>query len=832
MDLPTTHYDDSVKVEDTNTPTDSNDSTESKSTNKNRLQKASLYILLATIFLAPLIFVPSIYFPSDIIKVGLLSIGILLSCIFCLISSILNRNFTFHRNTIIYSIILLAISITLPTFSSTSFIRSFIGQGFEITTASFLFLMFSAFFLVTYLMKNDKDAIFSIYIAVLASSMILVLFHITRLLGGVDFMKFGILTSPTSTLIGKWYDFAIFTGILGLISLFGIKFLSLAKLSKIILYVSLAISGFLLLAIDFKLLWAIIAITVLGIIIYEFYTKVPEGSGIKRIFSRVSIFSLIILIIAIFGAWKANSYTANLSKALNIQHAEVVLPWQLTLDVASDTIKESPLLGAGPNRFNYQFLKFKPYQDINPTPYWGTEFILGFGMIPTFIVNQGLIGVLLWCLFLIFFIREGIRSLKKQYQDLTKKFFIISSFFIALFLWLMNLVYIPSHTIFFMTFVFTGIFVATLFIGENNNTEQDIPNRFTKLKKYLPYLYMIITVIFVLWLGLYTKKLMAISYFQSGIKELNVSGNADNAEVKFNKALSFDKIDVYYQALSETNILKLNNTIKDLQNSGTLASPSQESLNKIAKIIEDAMKYTEKAQIIDPTNYYNFLEEARVSEMASTLKIENAYENAKNSYANAIFLNKYSPSLYLGLARLLATNSDFAGAQQYIGRALQLKQNYTEAVFLLSQVQVSNGQIKDAIISARFATQINPNDQTLFMQLGLLEFNDKNYEEAIKALERAVAIDSQYANARYFLGLSYNKVGRDDLALAQFEELAKTNPDSQEVAFILNNLRSGKSPFANVEPPIDNKPEKRKTLPVDESSKSKSETVVEEGSIE
>ena len=40
------------------------------------------------------------------------------------------------------------------------------------------------------------------------------------------------------------------------------------------------------------------------------------------------------------------------------------------------------------------------------------------------------------------------------------------------------------------------------------------------------------------------------------------------------------------------------------------------------------------------------------------------------------------------------------------------------------------------------------------------------------------------------------------------------NPDNKEVEFILKNLKEGRAPFMNAEPPIDDKPEKRKTLPV------------------
>jgi tetratricopeptide (TPR) repeat protein len=158
----------------------------------------------------------------------------------------------------------------------------------------------------------------------------------------------------------------------------------------------------------------------------------------------------------------------------------------------------------------------------------------------------------------------------------------------------------------------------------------------------------------------------------------------------------------------------------------------------------------------------------------------------------------------------------FDQAQKYIGIALQIKQNYTEAIFLLSQIQVNNGQIKDAITSVQFAIQTQPNNSLLYFQLGLLQYNDKNYQGAVDALQKAIQINDQYANARYFLGLAYARLGKNPDAIIQFENLNSTNPENDEVKEILTNLKAGKSPFSDVKTPIDSKPEKRKTLPVKE----------------
>ncbi len=152
--------------------------------------------------------------------------------------------------------------------------------------------------------------------------------------------------------------------------------------------------------------------------------------------------------------------------------------------------------------------------------------------------------------------------------------------------------------------------------------------------------------------------------------------------------------------------------------------------------------------------------------------------------------------------------------QAILVRALQLKNNYTDAVYLLSQIQVAEGNTADAITSVKFATQLTPNDPTAFFELGLLQYNAGEYSDAVASLSQAVSLSPNYANAQYFLGLSYSKTGDNADAIAQFEQLSKTNPDNADVAGILSNLKGGKSAFANQAPPVST-PEKRTSPPVE-----------------
>ena len=114
---------------------------------------------------------------------------------------------------------------------------------------------------------------------------------------------------------------------------------------------------------------------------------------------------------------------------------------------------------------------------------------------------------------------------------------------------------------------------------------------------------------------------------------------------------------------------------------------------------------------------------------------------------------------------------------------------------------------------------MNPSNPTLLFQLGLLSYENKNYDVAAQALGAAVQAQPNYANAKYFLGLSLVRLNKIADAVQQFTDLSKVAPDSKEVAFILSNLKAGKSPFADAQPPITANPEKRASLPIKEKTK-------------
>jgi tetratricopeptide (TPR) repeat protein len=648
------------------------------------------------------------------------------------------------------------------------------------------------------------------YASFVVSFIILAIFHILRFIFGQGFAPFSILGSLASTFFGSWSSLGVYSLLVALLALCATLFLPLSKRMKIIYWavVILGLCAGLLAYVRWSLIIA--AVTLIGLAVYQYYAAHAPGNRFhwKKIPAIPTIGAIILLGAAFFGFTPINK----VATALHADYTEFALSWQLTLDVASGAIKSSPLFGVGPNHFGQAFLMYKPLI-INTTDLWGIEFNSGVGAIPTFFVTQGIVGVLLWLLILVFIGLLGRKVFRAVPDQPYGKFLLLSSYLGTAFSWLIMLAYSPSHAFLFTAFVLTGVcYGAAAYYG---NVEKYLFEKAPHSSKMGTFSVVLgaLMIVALVWGVIYVKKTIALGYFTSGVKHLTIEGNPESADQSFATAAKIDPSDIYWQARAEAGLVKIRILAQLLNNTASAAS-STEIASLIAATLDQSLSHAQRAIELNPTNYYNHLSAARVSEMAMNFKITNAYESAVKSYTDALTLNPYNPSLYLNVARVEAAQGKYDNALGAIGSALQVKRNYSDAAFMASQIAATQGNIKDAIVAARVTTQLSPNNPITFFQLGILLYTDKDYVGAAEALDTAVRLQPDYANARYFLGLTYARLNKMAEARAQFEELAKTNPDNQEIKLILDNLRAGRSPFENAAPPITPAPEKRSTLPL------------------
>jgi len=306
---------------------------------------------------------------------------------------------------------------------------------------------------------------------------------------------------------------------------------------------------------------------------------------------------------------------------------------------------------------------------------------------------------------------------------------------------------------------------------------------------------------------LYSRKFLALNNYSRALSLFETSGDIDKTVKKLMKAVGMNKQDEYYRALSELGLISLSQ----------IAASKEIPADKAAMLFRDNLSvtiaYAREAARLNPADPVNWMQLGRVYESVVAFKVEKADEAALSSYAEASKVSPLDPSPFIASARVAMQTNKAGEARKYLQSALGIKPDFADALFMLSQVEVQAGNLKEAILRMEQASAVSPNNFGIFFQLGLLQYQNNNFNAARSAFERTVGLNGDYANARYFLGLIYDKQGLKEKAIEQFVYIAKTNPANEEVKKILSNLKNGRSALAEIAPPA---PEDREEPPVSE----------------
>ncbi len=802
---------------------------------KGKLEMLLLWLLTATTLLLPLIFLPSVHFPLPATKSVFLGLSVFFSLILWIIIIFRNGHIEIPKTPLIP----VSIGILFAYLASTLFANpigvSFWGQGFETGTflATFAFVVL---FIVSASVLNTKARMLNIFSALFIAFFVVALYQVIHLLGvffgsGEPFLSWGLFVGSTANLLGRWYDLGIFFGLGIILSLMALETLTLNRRVSVFLSATLLMSLLLLSVINFTIAWFVVVIFCAIFLIYRITLDTMRTSvekkgfegrgknyirGLKQHKKVVGI--LIIGLIFVLNPPLINPQESSrfedgtladiVTTVTDTRYLEVRPSWGTTFIILKETLKESAFLGSGPNMFTKQMNQFKP-SAVNESLFWGVDFNAGIGFIPTAFITTGLFGAVVWILFLLLFLRAGYRSLFADISDPLARFIVQGSFFGALYLWVMAVVYAPSIVILGITMILTGSFVGGLAIAKLR------PIRKIMLVSNPKFGFISITLLLFLLLGsIFFSYHTASSYislarFQKGVGVLNATGNIGQAETLIRKASTRSDNDLYHRTLVDINILKLNQLLQ------TQGLSQEEVQEQFRLLVDDAVEQSQLGIGVDPNNYQNWLSLGRIYEAIVPLGIEGAYEEAIQAYTQALATSPRNPSIHLSIARLELARGNREAAREAIAEAKRLKSNYTEAAYLLSQIAAQEGKLDEALSSAESASFLAPGDPVVWFQVGFLQYNKPNYEKAIEALQRAVSLNPEYANARYFLGLSYARTGRGEDALAQFIEIEKTNLDNQEVKTIINNLERGLDPLVHLED-LDTAPEDRESLPLEE----------------
>ncbi len=763
---------------------------------------ATTIAVLGSVVLASVAFIPAANIPFVFTKVSILAIGTLVTLVLYILARLTRGNAIVPPLPLLGALWLIPLAYLLSAlFSGVGLSAGFFGTDIEIDTLGFVLILTALATLTALSFRRVPSLKLAFKVGGILLGAVVVVQAVVFIVSRIAPTK----VSATTNIVGSFSDLGMVVGLAITVALLALRFLKLAPRVRLALYICGGLGLLALAVVNSTIVWALVVLVAFGLFIEAIMKNRAPGDdsdldGVALMLaeneqevgeghSRSLVAPLVTLAIGLFFLIGGSTIGNAVVNAFGANVIDVRPSWTSTFDVGSHTYASSPVFGSGPGTFGSQWLKFRD-RALNDTVFWNIDFGTGVGYIPTSFVTTGVVGALAWIGFLGLFLFLGLRMLLlRSPKDPFVRFASMASFTGFMYVVALAILAVPGPIVLVLGFILAGLFISTMRYGEQAREWGIIFTRSPRVGFVIVFGLTLLLLASILATYVVIERYLAsVAYNEASIAL--AAGKYESADAAINRSILFAPTDRAYQVAAAIGIARMREIAAD----DTLgASEAQQRFQTaLSKAIQDALAATK----MNPNNYQNWVMLGNVYGIVVPLKIEGAYDNAKTAYDRAIALNPTNPSLLYVLAQLEIAQGNGIAAEGVLIQTITLKRDYTQAIFLLSQLMVQLGKAKEALQAAEAAAYFAPNDPTVIFQVGILRSANGDNAGAIAALARSVELNPQYANARFFLGVMYAISGDYAKAIKELETVAAISPENAEaVASDLATLRAGKNPF-------------------------------------
>lgn len=435
-----------------------------------------------------------------------------------------------------------------------------------------------------------------------------------------------------------------------------------------------------------------------------------------------------------------------------------------TMLVGKNVMLKDGIFGIGSGNFSRAWQLYRP-QSVIASEYFGYDFNQGSSTMTTFLVTIGIVGLVTFIMLILSALYSTFVSFRQTHEK--NDHFILGLLSVALVYFAFVAWVLPlSYAMLVVWMVISGLGLAKAHLTEFHPS------------KKIAFLMVPVALILVVNMFITINKTRAFSLYNQS----QTTAQKEQVMPLITKAISVYPFDGFYRVEVE-NLIQANRNL--------VATPSedQEALKKA--YLENSQKAVDAglaAVKLNSNNYQNYVTLGRAYELAIPFDKEGGFDRAKKSYEEAVKLYPENPYLYVMLARLEASAGTKDGVRTQLTEAIKKKNNFVDALYLMSQLEASDSKIDEAINYAVEAIKSSPNDPLVYIQAGLLFYGKKDYQNAVYALKMALEKDQNNANVAYFLALALRDGGRPDIAKQIGDELLRRNPGNADLQAFLTSL--------------------------------------------
>lgn len=757
-----------------------------------RVGRVALYLLG---FLLPFWALPITANPLGLNKVALAYFLILVSFLAWLIGRIKDGKVVLPKNFLALALVVLVLVWTVSGIFSVSRHASF----FELSddpSSVIAVLMFVLTGFLFYFFLRASSYIFIWFLGFFASAFLVFIYQLFLTGFGLNIFPWINFQLTTSNLVGSWSEFGLYFGLVGLLSLFLYETAVFRPLKPLFLILTL-LSLVVLAAVNNRIIWWVFFAFLLVFLAYIFSAR----SGGIKIFRPTFILILVVLLFI-----QSPALSAFITSFFGTESLEIRPSWPATWTVVQEALKENMLLGSGPATFVYDWLRYKPHA-VNQSLFWNVRFASGAAFLPSLLAMIGLLGMFAIIFLAGSFLFYGLRALVRTGETKVDPL-LVFIFFASLVILVYSAFYSLNFLLALFLFAFLGMFTGLA--ADAGLTKEFQITLFQNSGIGFTSALAIIFLVIASFSGLYIfGQKYAAAYFFGRALEFGVQGNSAAAEQYFIRAYNLDQRDQYFRGAAEAGLSQLSL----LLNRADLTP--DDLRGRFQNVLSFAIQNAQASTRLNPADPLNHATLGRIYEAVIPFQISGASDFALSAYREAAGKNPTSPEPIFLQARVELALKKIDAARTLLEEALKLKTNYTPAHLMLAQIEDAAGNLNGAIERAEAAVILSPGDLGALFQLGLLYYRAERFEAARNIFAQAVNLNPNYSNARYFLGLIYDRFGDKNAAIEQFERVQAFNLANEEVKTILKNLRAGKRALSGISPPGP-EPAERERAPVED----------------
>jgi cytochrome c-type biogenesis protein CcmH/NrfG len=453
---------------------------------------------------------------------------------------------------------------------------------------------------------------------------------------------------------------------------------------------------------------------------------------------------------------------------------EVSPNYQVSWDIAAQSLKSKFILGSGPSTYGYDFSKNKP-QDFNLNAFYNLRFFQGTGIILEALPTIGGVGT--------FFLIIGILSflsleLFLLYREKERNKIYSLGIFAATTIIIIDIISMRVEGTVLVFGAFLAILSLATALYESGTPEKHLSLSLKASPKYalaLAFLFMVVSA-GVAFMFVFLGKIYAADVY-AGIADRQVYSNQEDSIMKMSKAIKlYGKEGKYYGQLGQYYMI--------LANKEAMKSEKERDLQKVEQYLRFSIAATKQSSDLNKNDVNSTEVLAQIYENAG-LYVVDSLNLAGDAYRRGLELEPHNPSYYLKLGQikvnLASTKKDEQERKQLISEANDLfqksvdeKNNFDAGYYQLSLTQSALGDLDKAIGSATKAVQSNPQNLDYAINLSRL-YQARGKGDDVKTAEQIykaiIAQSDSNISAHFYLGILYEKEKNKNGAKQEYQKV-------------------------------------------------------------